>query len=76
MPRPSALICCTGSYQKEDGYDHIRHACKFAEQGILKVKDSPRRKPKPFQAEYEGSIPFTRSSRYFNDLARNFKLPI
>ncbi len=25
--------------------------------------------PKPFQAEYEGSIPFTRS-KFFNNLAR------
>jgi hypothetical protein len=31
--------------------------------------------PTPFQAEYEGSIPFTRSSRDFNDLAGNLKLP-
>jgi hypothetical protein len=28
-----------------------------------------------FQAEYEGSIPFTRSNCDFNDLAGNFKLP-
>ena len=28
-----------------------------------------------FQAEYEGSIPFNRSNRYFNSLARNLKLP-
>ena len=27
-----------------------------------------------FQAEYEGSIPFTRSTFDFNDLARKFKL--
>ncbi len=27
-----------------------------------------------FQAEYEGSIPFTRSIIYFNDLAGNFEL--
>ena len=29
-----------------------------------------------FQAEYEGSIPFTRSSSDFNDLARVFELSV
>jgi hypothetical protein len=33
-------------------------------------------KSRDFQAEYEGSIPFTRSKSYFNDLARNFGLPL
>ena len=33
------------------------------------------RKSGDFQAEYEGSIPFTRSTSIFNSLARNSKLP-
>jgi hypothetical protein len=32
--------------------------------------------PKPFQAEYEGSIPFTRSKAISMTLAGNFKLPL
>jgi hypothetical protein len=28
--------------------------------------------PTPFQAEYEGSIPFTRSKSYFNNLDGHF----
>jgi len=32
------------------------------------------RKSGDFQAEYEGSIPFTRSKSDFNDLAQIFKL--
>jgi hypothetical protein len=29
-----------------------------------------------FQAEYEGSIPFTRSTSDFNDLAHDFELSV
>jgi hypothetical protein len=34
------------------------------------------RKSGDFQAEYEGSIPFTRSNSDFNDLTRNFQAPV
>jgi hypothetical protein len=44
-------------------------SCKISE-WVLKTLQ----KFKDFQAEYEGSIPFTRSKNDFNDLARNFKL--
>ena len=44
-------------------------SCKMSER-LLKTL----RKFADFQAEYEGSIPFTRSISYFNGLARKFKL--
>jgi hypothetical protein len=44
-------------------------SCEMSER-LLKTM----RKSGDFQAEYEGSIPFTRSKNDFNDLARNFKL--
>jgi len=44
-------------------------SCKISE-WVLKTLQ----KFEDFQAEYEGSIPFTRSKNHFNDLARNFKL--
>ena len=45
-------------------------SCKMSER-LLKTL----RKFADFQAEYEGSIPFTRSKNDFNDLDRYFRLP-
>ena len=44
--------------------------------GFVRMSVEIAHKPTAFQAEYEGSIPFTRSSCDSNGLARNFKLPL
>jgi hypothetical protein len=53
----------------------VRAECAVLSQLVRTDLDIPRemRMPKPFQAEYEGSIPFTRSN-VFNDLAREAAL--
>src|SRR5437870_2989839 len=61
IPAPPGICCRTRA-------DRLPRPDVFSSRHLLKPPSQPGRSTSAFQAEYEGSIPFTRSNNDFNRL--------